>query len=130
MQLLKKRKKVLGEDHPHTLASMENLAETYRNQGRRKEAEELDVQVMENFKKKLGADHPDSLVSINNYAYTLKGQGRYTEAIKLMQDCVELCERTLGVNHSRFLAYTRTLAQWQAQGMVVALSFGWPVMRR
>ncbi|KAK7193328.1 phosphorylase superfamily protein, partial [Paraphaeosphaeria sporulosa] len=46
-QVMKTRKRVLGEEHPSTLTSMANLASTYRNQGRWKEAEELEVQVME-----------------------------------------------------------------------------------
>ena len=46
---------VLGEEHPDTLTSMANLASTYRNQGRWKEAEKLEVQVMETRKTKLGA---------------------------------------------------------------------------
>ena len=49
------RKRVLGEEHPDTLTSMANLASTYRNQGRWKEAEELEVQVMETRKRVLGA---------------------------------------------------------------------------
>ncbi|OCK73381.1 hypothetical protein K432DRAFT_410741 [Lepidopterella palustris CBS 459.81] len=36
--------KVLGPEHPSTLTSMSTLASTYRDQGRWKEAEELDVQ--------------------------------------------------------------------------------------
>ena len=36
-------KRVLGQGHPDTLASMANLAPMYRNQGRWKEAEELFV---------------------------------------------------------------------------------------
>ena len=35
-------KRMLGAEHPDTLTSMANLASTYRNQGRWKEAEELD----------------------------------------------------------------------------------------
>ncbi|KAI8663500.1 hypothetical protein NCS57_00951200 [Fusarium keratoplasticum] len=38
------RTKVLGEEHPNTLASMSNLASTFSNQGRWKEAEELQVE--------------------------------------------------------------------------------------
>ncbi|KAF8241213.1 hypothetical protein K440DRAFT_592033, partial [Wilcoxina mikolae CBS 423.85] len=38
---------LLGQEHTDTLSSMNNLASTYRNQGRWKEAEELDVQVVE-----------------------------------------------------------------------------------
>jgi hypothetical protein len=44
----------LGADHPDTLRSMANMAATYKNQGRWKEAEELQVQVMETHKTKLG----------------------------------------------------------------------------
>ena len=47
MEVEERRKKVLGAEHPSTLTSMANLASTYRNQGRWKEAEELEVQVME-----------------------------------------------------------------------------------
>ena len=46
-------KRVLGEEHPSTLTSMANLASTYWNQGRWKEAEELFVQVMETRKRVL-----------------------------------------------------------------------------
>ena len=41
VQVVNLRKKLLGEEHPETLSSMANLAETYRNQGRWNEAEEL-----------------------------------------------------------------------------------------
>ncbi|KAH6869558.1 hypothetical protein B0T10DRAFT_593531, partial [Thelonectria olida] len=37
----------VGEEHPSTLTSMADLASTYRNQGRWKEAEELEVGLME-----------------------------------------------------------------------------------
>jgi hypothetical protein len=39
--------RVLGDEHPDTLTSMADLASTYSNQGRWKEAEELEVRVME-----------------------------------------------------------------------------------
>ncbi|OCK74986.1 HET-domain-containing protein, partial [Lepidopterella palustris CBS 459.81] len=38
-EVFQTRKRVLGEEHPSTLTSMANLASTYRNQGRWKEAE-------------------------------------------------------------------------------------------
>jgi hypothetical protein len=61
---------VLGEEHLDTLAGMANLVPTYRNQGRWKEAEELEVQVRETRKRVLGAEHPSSLTSMNYLAYT------------------------------------------------------------
>ena len=42
-----------GREHLHTLASMSNLASTYSNQGCWKEAEVLEVQVMEASKRVL-----------------------------------------------------------------------------
>jgi hypothetical protein len=39
----KRRKMVLGQEHPDTLTSIGNLASTYLNQGRWKEAEDLEV---------------------------------------------------------------------------------------
>ena len=61
---------MLGEEYPDALTSMANLAPTYKNQGQWKEAEELEVQVMETRKRLLGAQHPSSLTSMNNLAYT------------------------------------------------------------
>jgi hypothetical protein len=46
VQVMETRKRVLGDEHLHTLSSMANLAATYRIQGRWKEAEELEVQVI------------------------------------------------------------------------------------
>jgi Tetratricopeptide repeat len=45
---------------------MANLASTYRDQGRWKEAEELFMQVMETSKRVLGQKHPDTLTSMAN----------------------------------------------------------------
>ncbi|RJE18902.1 Phosphorylase superfamily [Aspergillus sclerotialis] len=78
---------------------MANLASTYRNQGRWKEAEELDVQVMETRKKVLGAEHPSTLTSMANLAFTWKMQGRGAEALDLLQNCVELQMKVLCVDH-------------------------------
>ena len=80
-------KRVLGEEHPDTLTSMANLASTFWNQGRWKEAEELEVQVMETFKRVLGEEHPDTLTSMANLAFTFKAQGRNDEAISLIEKC-------------------------------------------
>ena len=53
-----------------------DLASTYRDQGRWKEAEELDVQVTETEKRVLGQEHPSSLTSMANLASTYRNQGR------------------------------------------------------
>ena len=47
-----------------------NLASTYWNQGRWKEAENLGVQVMEMRKTVLGQEYPSTLISMANLAST------------------------------------------------------------
>ena len=64
MQVIKTRKRVLGEEHPDTLISMANLASTYSNQGRWKEAEELQRQELETYSRILGQEHPNTLISM------------------------------------------------------------------
>ena len=41
--MLEKWKQLLGDNHPHTLRNMGNLASTYTTQGKFKKAEELEV---------------------------------------------------------------------------------------
>ena len=78
--MMETTKRVLGQEHPHTLNSITNLASTYQDQGRWYEAEELFAQVMEMMKRVLGMDHPDTLTSINNLAKVLQSQGKYEQA--------------------------------------------------
>jgi hypothetical protein len=81
--VIETRKRVLGAEHPNTLTSMSNLASTFSNQGRWKEAEELEVQVIDTRKRVLGAEHPDTLTSMSNLASTFRNQGRWKEAEEL-----------------------------------------------
>ena len=78
---------------------MANLALTFWNQGRWKEAEELFVQVMETRKRVLGEEHPDTLTSMNNLAFTFKAQGHNDEAVSLMENCFQLRKQVLGPQH-------------------------------
>ena len=75
--------RVLGEEHPDTLTAMANLASTYSNQGRWKEAKELNVKVMEASLRVLGEEHPDTLTAMANLAATYRNQGRWKEAEEL-----------------------------------------------
>jgi hypothetical protein len=94
---------------------MANLASTYSNQGRWKEAEELKVQVMEMKKKMLGAEHPSTLTSMANLAFTWKRQGRHVEALNLMKECVRLRTRVLGIDHPYTLSSSTALIRWQSE---------------
>jgi len=115
VEVMETRKRILGAEHPDTLASMANLASTYQNQGRWKEAEELEVQVMETRKRVLGAEHPDTLTSMNNLAFTRKEQGRVAEAIELMEECVQLQTVVLGADHPNTLSSSTALIVWKTE---------------
>ena len=93
-------KRVLGQEHPSTLTSMANLASTFLNQGRWKEAEELFVQVMETRMRVLGREHPSTLTSMTNPATTYMSQGRRTEAKGLQIEAVNQLRTTLGEDDS------------------------------
>ena len=54
------RRDILGEDHPDTAASYNNLAVTLDAQGKYAEAEALHRQALAIRLKALGEDHPDT----------------------------------------------------------------------
>ena len=72
--------KALGEGHPDTATSYNNLAVTLRAQGKYAEAEAMHRRALAIRLKALGEDHPDTATSYNNLAVTLSAQGKYAEA--------------------------------------------------
>jgi hypothetical protein len=110
VQVMERRSRVLGEEHPSTLTSMDNLASTYSNQGRWKEAEELEVQVIERSSRVLGEEHPSTLTSMANLASTYRNQGRWKEAEELEVQVIETRRRVLGDEHPDTLTSMDNLA--------------------
>jgi tetratricopeptide (TPR) repeat protein len=110
VQIMQTRKRVLDDEHPDTLLSMDNLASTYCKQGRWAEAEELEVQVMQTRKRVLGDEHPDTLTSIANLASTYNNQGRWAEAEELQVQAIETTKRVLGDEHPDTLTSIANLA--------------------
>ena len=68
---------------------MNNLAETYRAQGRTGDAARLHEEVLEKSRRILGDDHPDTLTTMNNLAETYRAQGRTGDAAKLHEEVLE-----------------------------------------
>jgi hypothetical protein len=62
-EVLAKRIRIQGEDHPETLTAMYNLALTLREQGDDVTALSLEVEVLEKRRKVLGNEHPDTLLA-------------------------------------------------------------------
>ena len=89
----------LGDRHPNTAASLNNLAALYNSQGRYGEAEPLYVQALEIKKAELGDRHPNTATSLNNLAALYNSQGRYGEAEPLYVQALEIKKAELGDRH-------------------------------
>ena len=109
-QVLPDRIRVLGEDHPDTLTSRNNLAGAYLSAGRITEAIALFEQVLPDRIRVLGEDHPDTLASRNNLAYAYESAGRLEEAIALFEQVLPDSIRVLGEDHPHTLASRNNLA--------------------
>ncbi len=89
----------MGDNHPLTATSLDNLAGLYHSQGRYSEAEPFYQEALAITKEQLGDNHPDTTVSLNNLALLYKSQGRYTEAEPLYQEALAIRREQLGDNH-------------------------------
>jgi hypothetical protein len=74
------RERLLGPDHPYTLASRHNLAVAYQEAGRIDEAIALDELTLAARERILGPDHPDILATRSNLAVDYQAAGRTDQA--------------------------------------------------
>ena len=109
-QVLTDRIRVLGEDHPNTLTTRNDLAYAHHAAGRLTEAITLYEQVLTDRIRVLGEDHPDTLTSRNNLAGAYLSAGRVTEAIALFEQVLTDRTRILGKDHPATLATLNALA--------------------
>ena len=111
--------RVLGPDHPDTLASRGNLAVGYWAVGRHDEAITLHEATLTARERVLGPDHPDTLTSRGHLAAGYWAVGRYDEAITLHEATLAARERVLGPDHpdtltSRGHLAAGTTTRWAA----------------
>ncbi|GIM13817.1 hypothetical protein Vretimale_16879, partial [Volvox reticuliferus] len=98
------RERVLGPDHPHTLASVSGLAELMQSSGRHDHARALHRRAMEGMARVLGSEHPHTLAAASGLAGALFCLGRYEEAELLYRRALAGMERVLGAGHPDTLA--------------------------
>ncbi len=102
--------RLLGPDHPDTLASVNNLAITCQEAGRKAEAVRLHERALAGRVRALGPEHPDTLASRNNLAIACQEVGRKAEAVRLHERALAGRERVLGPDHPDSLASRNNLA--------------------
>jgi tetratricopeptide (TPR) repeat protein len=107
-------RRILGSEHPCTLASMNNLAETLRAQGDIAEARKIQEEVLEITRRIRGSEHPNTLISMSNLALTLSD---LEGARKIQEEVLEITRRIRGSEHPLTLISRSNLAEtlW-AQG--------------
>jgi tetratricopeptide (TPR) repeat protein len=98
-QALDIKRRVLGEEHPATLDSVNNLAIVVTMQGQFAEAEQLHRQALAIRQRILGKEHPRTLDSASNLAVVLERQRKYAEAESLNTQVLEVRRRVLGEDH-------------------------------
>ncbi|KAF5358579.1 hypothetical protein D9757_012967 [Collybiopsis confluens] len=119
-KVLSLQKKLLGEHHPDTLTSMNNLAGTYQARGKTEQAEKLQETVLSLDKELLGEHHPSTLTSMNNLALTYQARGKTEQAEKLQETVLSLRKELLGEHHPQTLTSMSNLAStYQARGETV-----------
>ena len=117
--LLADRERLLGADHPDTLASRHNLAYAYQHAGRVAEAIPLHEQTVADSERLLGADHPETLGSRSNLASAYQAAGRLAEAMLLYERTLADRERLLGADHPDTVGSRHNLAYaYQEAGRV------------
>ncbi|KAF8510479.1 hypothetical protein BU17DRAFT_98101 [Hysterangium stoloniferum] len=109
--LFTKRQCVLGAEHPETLSAKGNLASTYCDLGRPKEAEVLQLQVLEAQKVRLGPEHPNTILAKANLASTYRSLGRPKEAEVLEHQVLEAWQVILGPEHPHTILAKGNLAR-------------------
>jgi hypothetical protein len=104
------REQLLGDTHPDTLTSRNNLAMAYRAAGRLAEALPLYERTLADREQLLGDTHPDTLSCRNNLASAYYEAGRLAEAIPLYERTLADREQVLGDTHPNTLTSRNNLA--------------------
>jgi len=108
--LVAERQRVLGDAHPDTLMSRNNLAVAYQSAGRLGEALRLLERVRADSARVLGEADPETLRAGSNLAAAYKKAGRLREAVALLEAVVADSVRVLGETHPDALKSRGNLA--------------------
>jgi tetratricopeptide (TPR) repeat protein len=110
-QLLDERTNKLGEGHPDTLMTMNNLALTLYGQGGFAAARRFQERALDLSRQTLGEDDHQTIAALHNLAQTVWAQGELDRARPLQEDVVEKSRRAFGEDDALTLSAMGNLAQ-------------------
>jgi tetratricopeptide (TPR) repeat protein len=102
--------RLLGPDHPDTLASRYEVAFTLNHTGRPADALREYTHVADSRERILGPDHPDTLTARQEMAYVLGQLGRHFEAYQVYTSVLAAREHAMGPDHPDTLRCRHNLA--------------------
>jgi tetratricopeptide (TPR) repeat protein len=108
-EMLEIERRVLGPEHPETLASTGNLANYLANQAKFGEAEKIYRETYAS-QQRILPDHLETLRTLGNLANLLADRGEYAEAEKLKRTVMEKYRHTYGSNFPETTAAEYDLA--------------------
>jgi tetratricopeptide (TPR) repeat protein len=89
----------LGDRHPDTVTSMNNLAELYKSMSQYDRALPLLESALEIRQSELGDRHPDTATSMNNLAGLYQSICQYDRALLMLESALEIRQSELGNRH-------------------------------
>jgi tetratricopeptide (TPR) repeat protein len=115
--VLEVSRKVLGEEHPFTGRSYNNVAFSLDKQGKYVAAEASYRKGLAINRKLLGEDHPDTATNYNNVAFVLREQGKYAVAEEGFAKALAIRRKVLGEEHpATAKSYNNVAANLESQG--------------
>ena len=109
-EILPIQRRVLGVEHPDTIATLYQMAIVRTYQGRLDEARKLCEEIIPVRRRILGNEHPDTLSTLHTHATILMRQGHSAEAQRLFEEIVASKRRVLGNEHPETLKTLLNLA--------------------
>ena len=111
------KEKVLGNEHPSTAQTYNNIAVVYRRQVDYPKALEWYFKSLDIQEKILGNEHPSTAETYNNIAIVYSGQGDYPKALEWHFKSLDIKEKVLGNEHpSTAQTYNNIAIIYSSQG--------------
>jgi hypothetical protein len=109
------RQRVLGPEHPNTLAARHDLAHWTGLAGDPATARDLLAKLLRALERILGPEHPNTLTVKGNLASWTGQAGDLAAARDLVAELLPSLERVLGPEHPNTLAARHEFARWTGQ---------------
>ncbi|MAT47848.1 MAG: hypothetical protein CMO35_10535, partial [Verrucomicrobiaceae bacterium] len=106
------RREHLGNEHPDTLSSINQMGLCLSSMGRHEEAASFVREALEARRLTLGNEDPHTLQSISNMGVLLMSQGKHKEAEPYLRTSLEGNRRVLGNEHPATLESISTMASF------------------